>query len=51
MSELPVGWLECNLEDISKLITKGTTPTTLGFKFLQDGIRFIKIENIKNKAQ
>lgn len=49
MSELPQGWIECNLEDISKLITKGTTPTTLGFKFTEDGIRFVKIENIKNK--
>ena len=49
MSELPKGWVECDLQDISELITKGTTPTTLGFKFLESGIRFIKIENIKNK--
>ncbi|MBD2148946.1 restriction endonuclease subunit S [Pseudanabaena sp. FACHB-1277] len=47
--DLPMGWVKCNLEDISNLITKGTTPTTLGFQFLDIGIRFIKIENIKNK--
>ena len=49
MSDLPKGWLSFNLEDISSLITKGTTPTSLGFKFSKTGIRFIKIENIKNK--
>ena len=27
-------------------ITKGTTPTTNGFKFQESGIKFIKIENI-----
>ena len=34
------------LGEISTLITKGTTPTTLGFDFVREGIRFIKIENI-----
>ncbi len=27
-------------------ITKGTTPTTLGFDFVESGINFVKIENI-----
>lgn len=34
------------LGEISTLITKGTTPTTLGFDFVREGIRFIKVENI-----
>jgi type I restriction enzyme S subunit len=32
------------LSDISELITKGTTPTTLGFEFQDIGINFLKIE-------
>lgn len=34
------------LGDLTELITKGTTPTTLGFEFVNKGINFIKIENI-----
>ncbi|MBO7326549.1 MAG: restriction endonuclease subunit S, partial [Clostridia bacterium] len=34
------------LRDICELITKGTTPTTLGFSFTDTGVNFIKIENI-----
>jgi type I restriction enzyme M protein len=34
------------LGDISEIVTKGTTPTTMGFKFEENGINFIKIENI-----
>jgi len=32
------------LSDISELITKGTTPTTLGYEFQDQGINFLKIE-------
>ena len=32
------------LSDISELITKGTTPTTLGFSFQDEGVNFLKIE-------
>ena len=32
------------LSEISELITKGTTPTTLGFEFQDTGINFLKIE-------
>jgi restriction endonuclease S subunit len=35
------------LGEISERITKGTTPTTNGFKFQEVGINFIKIESIK----
>ena len=33
------------LKDICLLITKGTTPTTLGYNFTQTGINFIKVES------
>lgn len=34
------------LDSLCETITKGTTPTTLGFDFIDNGINFIKIENI-----
>lgn len=34
------------IENICKIVTKGTTPTTLGFSFVERGINFIKAESI-----
>lgn len=34
------------LSSITSLITKGTTPTTLGYDFQKSGVSFIKVENI-----
>lgn len=31
---------------ISELVTKGTTPTSVGFKFTDTGVNFIKVETI-----
>ncbi|WP_164469570.1 restriction endonuclease subunit S [Aliarcobacter cryaerophilus] len=45
---LPNGWEWKKLEEITELITKGTTPTTNGYKFQNSGINFLKIENIIN---
>ncbi len=44
--ELPNSWEWKKLDEITELITKGTTPTTNGYKFLNKGINFLKIENI-----
>lgn len=44
--ELPKGWLVERLVNLSYLITKGTTPTSLGFEFKESGVNFIKIENV-----
>ena len=35
---------QVRLSEIAELITKGTTPTTLGFDFQDEGINFLKIE-------
>ena len=36
-----------SIKDVAILVTKGTTPTTLGYKFEPDGkINFVKVENI-----
>ena len=34
------------LGDLAVMITKGTTPTSLGFDFVDEGINFVKIESI-----
>ena len=34
------------LGDIATVVTKGTTPTTMGFQFEDNGINFVKIESI-----
>ena len=34
------------LGDIAIVITKGTTPTSIGFNFQNDGINFVKIESV-----
>ena len=34
------------LGDIATVITKGTTPTSIGFSFQNEGINFVKIESI-----
>ena len=39
-------WEFKRLGDESELITKGTTPTSLGFTFVNQGVNFIKIESI-----
>ena len=44
--KMPEGWKEIALENLCTVITKGTTPTTLGKKFTDTGINFIKGESI-----
>lgn len=41
-------WRTVRLGDVSSLITKGTTPTTIGGKFVSSGINFIKAESISD---
>ncbi len=43
---IPVNWTSSRLGDLCSLITKGTTPTTLGFPYQSTGINFIKVESI-----
>ena len=39
------------LGDICELITKGTTPTSVGFKFQKEGVNFVKIESINDNGK
>ena len=34
------------LRDVADVITKGTTPTSIGYEFVNKGINFIKVESI-----
>lgn len=43
---IPTNWSAEYLGNIATQITKGSTPTTYGFQFQPQGIRFIKVENI-----
>jgi type I restriction enzyme S subunit len=43
-------WEEKKLGSLSSLITKGTTPTSLGFTYLKEGVNFIKVECITKRG-
>lgn len=40
-----------SIGEMSDVVTKGTTPTTLGFNFVNEGVNFIKVENITATGQ
>lgn len=46
--DIPAGWEVKKVSDYADLITKGTTPSTLGFDFQDTGINFVKVECIEN---
>jgi type I restriction enzyme, S subunit len=43
---MKAGWRNCRLGDLSDVITKGTTPTSVGFQFAETGINFVKVESV-----
>lgn len=47
---IPEGWEVKNLGNLTSVITKGTTPTTLGQKYTSEGINFIKVESIDSSG-
>jgi len=46
LGKIPESWEVVKLDNMSIVITKGTTPTTLGFNYQDSGINFIKVESI-----
>jgi type I restriction enzyme S subunit len=40
------GWPVTRLGDLADLVTKGTTPTSIGHAFVPEGINFVKVESI-----
>ena len=43
-----MNWNKVKLGDVCEIITKGTTPTTLGHAFKPGGIPFLRVQNIQN---
>lgn len=41
-------WQEKRLRELSSFISKGTTPTSVGFAFCSEGVNFIKAESIND---
>ena len=39
-------WKTVKLGDLCETVTKGTTPTSVGFKFTSEGINFVKVESL-----
>lgn len=48
LTRLPPGWIWTRLGDISLVITKGATPTSYGFEYVETGVAFVKVENLAN---
>lgn len=47
----PIEWRKTELEEIADNITKGTTPTTYGYSFVDSGINFVKVESIDDSGK
>ncbi|MDG4951543.1 restriction endonuclease subunit S [Weeksellaceae bacterium KMM 9724] len=43
----PKGWDEINIEKISIIVTKGSSPKWQGFDYIDSGVRFITSENVR----
>jgi type I restriction enzyme S subunit len=46
LGPIPQGWSVQPLGTLTSVITKGTTPTTLGRQFQESGVNFVKVESI-----
>ena len=46
LGEVPSHWEIKKIKQVSRLISKGSTPTTIGEGFSAEGVKFIKAENI-----
>ncbi len=44
-------WDKIKLGDLCEVITKGTTPTSIGYNFTDSGIKFIKVESLTESGE
>jgi type I restriction enzyme S subunit len=49
LGEIPSGWAVTNVGEVTDLVTKGTTPTSIGGAFTGEGIPFYKVESISDE--
>jgi type I restriction enzyme S subunit len=45
---IPEEWRISTLSELATKITKGTTPTTIGGRFVDNGINFVKVESLND---
>jgi len=50
LGDIPQGWEVTTLGNVVSMITKGTTPTTLGRQYQTEGFNFIKAESIEDSG-
>lgn len=50
VGEIPEDWVLTPLEKISAFITKGSTPTTYGFNWVQNGVLFLRSECVSENG-
>lgn len=48
---MKAGWESTTVGSLSEVVTKGTTPTSVGHKFTETGINFIKVESLGEHGQ
>ena len=41
-----MSWVEKSIDEITEIVTKGTTPSTYGYDFIKEGVNFIRAEGI-----
>jgi len=47
---VPKAWVKSTLESVSEFITKGSTPTTFGFDWVESGIPFLRSECVTDNG-
>lgn len=51
IGEIPLEWEVAPLSALAGQITKGTTPTTYGYKYATSGVPFLRVENITDDGR
>ena len=51
LGEIPSGWRATTISNLCEVVTKGTTPTSIGGSFSSSGIPFYKVESISESGQ
>ena len=49
-TEIPSDWKVVELYSCSEFITKGATPTTYGFSWVDDGVIFLRSECVSERG-
>lgn len=47
LSSIPEGWTWATFDQISSIVTKGSSPNWQGFNYCSDGIVFVRSENVR----